>query len=1107
MSGGFAQGAGGGGQPGLGATITNENGTKVLGQFAVHYGDVTYNVDSAASPEQRFQTGVEMLKGGMGRRAEEMIREAVERNYRSNQVLYYWALSVLSARSFDHLGTEDFDALRNCYAMANTALRDAWLQALTVVMEFISCLIRQDGFIVDDSELDQVTAQYGMLPPERREEIRRHLDQIMTGALQDRLDTKYAAEVGERRMDGDRANRAWKFFEAEPEPPRLRTFPEPRLNLGARMASVVGVALAGVSLLATLIAVAASDVLFGLIFAVGAGGGGYLLATSGKSWLVARERAAADDARHGEEPSRTRYALEPPADETADADDFTWGETDKADENHAWELLRRKLFNSLVAPWVTMRFADLNPDGANGRKKWEEESHGLREALTDDIRRRYASDELTLNQLDWLVKWNARKAKDHCDKGTLRAHRAEVRPGVATGALAFLGLVGMLGGLIFGTIGAFDWRPGAAPILLAAIVLGALIAWAGRIDAYLVRRDLWRAESAYAASRHNEETAEFDRWQHVLEDRPTDAEMARWLDYDKIHIKNLVMRSRRMVNRDIEAHAVLTEALNPCRRARVLYGPPRYSRYRVIVILLTQAGVRHVSMDLDFFKGIASNELSDVFRYDSISSAKMLKVGIRFDEGERSVILLDDRAAARQQASPTGAALPGTPPVPLGSRPPGDGRGQPAANGQPAMGTQDAQRDGLIFGQALRLTLVAREHIDVVVENIDEGFLDRVHEQADTLLELALDTSGVRSAQQVLEHVAAEGGNWLAEERRRRNRRMLDFGQGTTRARELRGRAYVTELPSPATVPSLPVAGRTGRNGTRQQLAVVQVAVPGGILEVERVTGATEPVLAIHGLASQRRQWNWLRADRPDLSLVTPDLRGRGGSANVRGQSSLAQHAADMLAVLDSLEIRAAHVCAASLGGAVAVEMAVTYPERVKSLILIDGGFPTKTPHRLTPEAAPALSRNGAGNDPRERPLAHMDMTWSSVTDYARFFTKQLAPLLDPGDPLLLDYLAHDLDGHRVRANKGMLTADLASAHAVPATWQQVAVPVRLIVAEWSIGTGTPPAYPRPDVQAIRQRLGPLLSVRTLPGTDHASAIMSRVGARESAAFIADAQT
>jgi hypothetical protein len=41
---------------------------------------------------------------------------------------------------------------------------------------------------------------------------------------------------------------------------------------------------------------------------------------------------------------------------------------------------------------------------------------------------------------------------------------------------------------------------------------------------------------------------------------------------------------------------------------------------------------------------------------------------------------------------------------------------------------------------------------------------------------------------------------------------------------------------------------------------VTWVEVPGGRLAVETFRSDTEPVLAIHGISSQRKLWNWLRA-------------------------------------------------------------------------------------------------------------------------------------------------------------------------------------------------------------------------------------------------------
>jgi pimeloyl-ACP methyl ester carboxylesterase len=278
-----------------------------------------------------------------------------------------------------------------------------------------------------------------------------------------------------------------------------------------------------------------------------------------------------------------------------------------------------------------------------------------------------------------------------------------------------------------------------------------------------------------------------------------------------------------------------------------------------------------------------------------------------------------------------------------------------------------------------------------------------------------------------------------------------------------------------------------------QRNAVVPVAVPGGELAVSVLTASTEPVLAIHGISSQRKLWNWLHDAEPGISLIAPDLRGRGDSHAVAGPSSIARHAGDMLAVLDQLGVASAHVCGMSMGGFVAVELAVSQPDRVKSLILIDGGFPMATPPGLTPEALPALFRDR---------LARLDREWASVQEYAAFFVANTAPLLDPADPLLWDYLGHDLAGSRVRLSSDALLTDSADVFFAPPRWRQLTRPAHLLTAQWSTGADSAPAYSPAAVREYCDALPGLLAVRALAGADHAATIMTGAGARASADLI-----
>ena len=104
------------------------------------------------------------------------------------------------------------------------------------------------------------------------------------------------------------------------------------------------------------------------------------------------------------------------------------------------------------------------------------------------------------------------------------------------------------------------------------------------------------------------------------------------------------------------------------------------------------------------------------------------------------------------------------------------------------------------------------------------------------------------------------------------------------------------------------------------------------------------PIVLLHGLGSSSADW---RFQRPVLGehyrLIIPDLRAHGRSPRGRGRLTAETMAADVAALLDTLDVPAAHVVGLSLGGCVALALALDHPSRVRSLTLVN------TFARLTP--------------------------------------------------------------------------------------------------------------------------------------------------------------
>lgn len=270
------------------------------------------------------------------------------------------------------------------------------------------------------------------------------------------------------------------------------------------------------------------------------------------------------------------------------------------------------------------------------------------------------------------------------------------------------------------------------------------------------------------------------------------------------------------------------------------------------------------------------------------------------------------------------------------------------------------------------------------------------------------------------------------------------------------------------------------------------VPVEGGDLFVEVHDGDTAPVLAIHGVSGSRRLWNWVAAH--NFSLITPDLRGRGDSANLHGGTTR-QHADDMVRVLDALELSSVTVSGMSMGGYVAVDLAVRHPDRVRALVLVDGGFPMPAHAQMTEEVlAAALAPQ----------LAARERTWT-VDEYLAVQAAVNAAI-DPTDPLVREYFAHDLteDG-KLRLSADTLLTDTRDVVFGPSRWRELTVPTWFVHAEWSTGPGSPPAYTVEQAAEFRAALPVLREPVLINEVDHGGTVMTRAGAAVVAEVLAEA--
>lgn len=99
--------------------------------------------------------------------------------------------------------------------------------------------------------------------------------------------------------------------------------------------------------------------------------------------------------------------------------------------------------------------------------------------------------------------------------------------------------------------------------------------------------------------------------------------------------------------------------------------------------------------------------------------------------------------------------------------------------------------------------------------------------------------------------------------------------------------------------------------------------------------GSGPPVLLIMGLSFSSEMWfRILPQVAASYRTLTFDNRGIGQSDVPRGPYTIRRMAADAVAVMEAAGMPAAHVVGASMGGMIAQELALTFPDRVLSLSL-----------------------------------------------------------------------------------------------------------------------------------------------------------------------------
>ena len=229
-----------------------------------------------------------------------------------------------------------------------------------------------------------------------------------------------------------------------------------------------------------------------------------------------------------------------------------------------------------------------------------------------------------------------------------------------------------------------------------------------------------------------------------------------------------------------------------------------------------------------------------------------------------------------------------------------------------------------------------------------------------------------------------------------------------------------------------------------------------------QISGDGPPLIIIHGLLGASGNWATLvrTAYAEHFRTVTPDLRNHGRSPH-DDAFSYPDMAADIIQLMDEEGIDAAHIIGHSMGGKLAMYLALHYPDRLQKLIVADIG-----PRAYVPSHDAIFDAMDALHPERFANRTEVDAAFS-----------QSIP--DPGlRQFLLKSLTRDADGYRWGVNLPAIRRGYADIIGSIESWETFDGDVLFV-------GGSKSSYlEEPDLPGIRA-LFPFADLTMIEGAGH----------------------
>jgi hypothetical protein len=541
------------------------------------------------SPETKYAAGVANLNSRNPERARELIWEAMTGweaagdEHVTSKVLFFWLVAMLSGRTVRQFSEKEIGQLCHFRLRYAESGSDEWAAAVRLIYQLLDSVLRPPGTRPGpDTDVSLLEKQFNDLGEAQRKLLFR-LELFLSGPRKNEIWQGKLQDAKSRQRSDDRLDRAWKFF--HPDPVKV-SLPEPRpIAVGYRrmwFSTLVFVVVAGSFGLGLLW----NDAVLGLLGYVVALTGGIAAAAADLELRFYRERSRPQ----GEQPPVLGQ------DEIVSNDEFV----------EQIEKLFQRYFDRYGLDEIT-------------RDLWKNAPGRVRRFYRDEIIGLCRNTSASVAQVDWFIRYEVHQMLQRARGGALRIPQKQPLERPLAPAARRAGWIVLALGCALTVFALRVYGLG-----IAVVLLGGYWAWDCWYPVALERRR-YAADEKERDDRQAGIDEAFRKWNARLEDRPSDAEMAEWLERDRTVLLGLALDYFRLPRSRLVAHGFLEKPGVAARRMQLDGCLPRYQGYQIWMFLLAEDGVRQMRASLDFLTGTLTQREEITYGYSSIAAVHVMR--------------------------------------------------------------------------------------------------------------------------------------------------------------------------------------------------------------------------------------------------------------------------------------------------------------------------------------------------------------------------------------------------------------------------------------------------------------------------------------------------